>query len=108
MTLIVSYENIFFRTKYPDAVRFAETGGNSFHYPITVLPDCPAHELHIPTAAVSSVGEDEASVTIQNRSIREGVVMSGVTPVRADTYEIYPAIFLIECNLGEFRFLRHI
>ena len=108
MALVVCHENIPFSAEYPNAVRFAKAGGDAIHRSVAASPDCPAHEFHVPTATVSGVGEDEPSVTIQDRPVRECIVMPGVTPVRTDTRELCPAVFFIECNLGEFRLLRDV
>ena len=108
LALVVGHEKFPLGAEHPDAVRFTKAGGYAFHRSVAALPDSPAHELHVPTAAVSGVGEDEAPVTIQGRPVRESVVMPGVTPVSADTRELCPGVFFIECNLGEFRLLRDV
>ena len=108
VALVVCHENIPFRAEYPNAVRFPKAGGDAIHGSVAASPDCPAHEFHVPTATVSGVGEDEPPITIQDWSVREGVVMPGVTPVGTDTRELCPTVFFIECNLGEFWLLRDV
>ena len=105
LPLIVSHENIPLGAENPDAVGLAQAGRDTLHSPAVAKADPPAHELHVPSAAVPGVGEDKPPVAVEHRPVGEGVVMPGVTPIGAQSVKLRPAVLLIKDDLGEFLLL---